>query len=378
MQNAAYNEIVLFCLAVEILLYIKMRFGMYKLLYQRTFSYVLIFGILSISIDFFMKAVNGPSGLFGPMVNSILHVFYFVITLFMVFSWFRYSGYILKLPFWNDRKRLLLYGMPMFVAIFLLVLSLWNGCVFFVDDFNIYHNSDLYYSIYLPVCSLYTLAGMALAFYKMFQKKYFAERSIYSSASTFGILSIFVIPLHAYFEGELPFLSAGIMLSTTGSFLLAQAHLISVDPLTRLNNRNQLHLYLHSKMKKDSLTKRLYLFVIDLDKFKQINDTFGHNEGDRALELVAEVLRTVCGQRGCFIARFGGDEFNIVAELDNDSQANEICKALQAELHRQAEKLNYPLSLSIGYADHYSGAESLPDFFARADARLYEQKKAKR
>ena len=69
MQNAAYNEIVLFCLAVEILLYIKMRFGMYKLLYQRTFSYVLIFGILSISIDFFMKAVNGPSGLFGPMAK---------------------------------------------------------------------------------------------------------------------------------------------------------------------------------------------------------------------------------------------------------------------------------------------------------------------
>lgn len=378
MQNAAYNEIVLFCLAVEILLYIKMRFGMYKLLYQRTFSYVLIFGILSISIDFFMKAVNGPSGLFGPMVNSILHVFYFVITLFMVFSWFRYSGYILKLPFWNDRKRLLLYGMPMGVAILLLVLSLWNGCVFFVDDFNIYHNNDLYYSIYLPVCSLYTLAGMALAFYKMFQKKYFAERSIYSSASTFGILSVFVIPLHAYFAGELPLLSAGIMLSTLASFLLAQAHLISVDPLTHLNNRNQLHQFLNSKMKKDLGSKRLYLFVIDLDKFKQINDTFGHNEGDRALELVAEVLKAVCGPRGCFIARFGGDEFNIVAELDNDSQANQICEALQAEMLRQAERLNYPLSLSIGYADNFTGAESLPDFFARADKRLYEQKKAKR
>ena len=161
-------------------------------------------------------------------------------------------------------------------------------------------------------------------------------------------------------------------------YLNSQNQLISTDPLTSLNNRNQLHQFLNSKMKKDLGSKRLYLFVIDLDKFKQINDTFGHNEGDRALELVAEVLKAVCGPRGCFIARFGGDEFNIVAELDNDSQANQICEALQAEMHRQAERLNYPLSLSIGYADNFTGAESLPDFFARADKRLYEQKKAKR
>ena len=244
-------------------------------------------------------------------------------------------------------------------------------------DFNIYHRNDLYFSIYLPVCMLYTVAGMVLALVKVVQKRNYAERPIYSSAASFGALSIVVIPLHVHFNGSLPIIPAGIMLSTIYSFLLAQAHLISVDPLTHLNNRNQLHQFLSSKMRKESGRKRLYLFVIDLDKFKQINDTYGHNEGDKALVLVAEVLKAVCGPRGCFIARFGGDEFNLVAELDDDSAANEICDAVQAELKKRVATFKFPLALSIGYADNVTGVETLPEFFARADKRLYEQKKLK-
>ena len=377
MQDAAYTEIVFFCMAVEILIFLKMRLGMYKLVYQRTVAYVLAVASLSMGLDFLIRFVNGPNGLFGPMANSLLRSFYFAVTLFFVFSWFRYAGYVLKLPFWNDHKRLSLYGLPMMVALLLVVLSLWNGCVFYVDDFNIYHRNDLYFSIYLPVCMLYTVAGMVLALVKVVQKRNYAERPIYSSAASFGALSIVVIPLHVHFNGSLPIIPAGIMLSTIYSFLLAQAHLISVDPLTHLNNRNQLHQFLSSKMRKESGRKRLYLFVIDLDKFKQINDTYGHNEGDKALVLVADVLKPVCGPRGCFIARFGGDEFNLVAELDDDSAANEICEAVQAELKKRVETFKFPLALSIGYADNVTGVETLPEFFARADKRLYEQKKLK-
>lgn len=377
MQEAAYSEIVFFCLAVEILIFLKMRLGMYKLLYQRTFSSVLAFAIISMSLDFIIRFVNGPNGLFGSTVNSIMHVFYFTVTMFFVFSWFRYTGYVLKLPFWNDHKRLALYSLPMLVAIVLCVLSLWNGCVFYVDDFNIYHRNDLYFSIYIPVCALYTLAGMVFALVKVVQKRFYAERPIYSSAASFGAFSLIVIPLHIHFNGALPVIAAGIMLSTIYSFLLAQAHLISVDPLTHLNNRNQLHQYLSAKMRKESGSKRLYLFVIDLDKFKQINDTYGHNEGDKALVFVADVLKAVCGPRGCFIARFGGDEFNLVAELDDDSAANEICEAVQAELKKRVATFKFPLALSIGYADNVTGVETLPEFFARADKRLYEQKKLK-
>jgi GGDEF domain-containing protein len=89
------------------------------------------------------------------------------------------------------------------------------------------------------------------------------------------------------------------------------------------------------------------------------------------------VLKAVCGPRGCFIARFGGDEFNLVAELDDDSAANEICDAVQAELKKRVATFKFPLALSIGYADNVTGVETLPEFFARADKRLYEQKKLK-
>ncbi|WP_290742150.1 GGDEF domain-containing protein [Fibrobacter sp. UBA4309] len=377
MHSVLYFELVAFCIVVEVMMFVKMRFGLYRLLYQRTFRNVLVLSALSMGLDYLRLVLDG-SMLLGGMLTPLVVTAYFMATAAMSFSWFRYSGFILKFPFWNDRKKLALYGIPLVFVLLLCVSSVWNGLIFFVDDFNFFHRNLLYYIIYVPVCVLYMVTCVALAVRKAMRKRYYAERETNASVASFGVILVTAGILQVYLEDMLPIWSAGIMLASVLAFVLAQSQLISMDPLTRLNNRNLLNQFLNSKMNGKELPKRLYLFVMDLDKFKSINDIYGHSEGDRALVLVADVLKAVCGPRGCFIARFGGDEFNIVAELDNDAAAEALCTAIKDALKERAANLAYKLSLSIGYADHYTGAESLPDFFARADERLYAQKKANR
>ena len=71
-------------------------------------------------------------------------------------------------------------------------------------------------------------------------------------------------------------------------------------------------------MKEHEEDGKLYLFMIDMNRFKRINDTFGHVEGDKAILMTADALREACSElhRKIVIARYGGDEFALVAELE--------------------------------------------------------------
>ena len=114
--------------------------------------------------------------------------------------------------------------------------------------------------------------------------------------------------------------------------------------------------------------------MIDMDNFKAINDNYGHHEGDRALNMVADVLKRVCGPMGCFISRFGGDEFNLVAELTDDAEAENIKNAVTEKLAFMSASLPYRLTVSIGYAPSRGRGETLIDLFDRADEALYKEK----
>jgi diguanylate cyclase (GGDEF)-like protein len=116
--------------------------------------------------------------------------------------------------------------------------------------------------------------------------------------------------------------------------------------------------------------------MIDVDYFKNINDTYGHLEGDEALIRVANALKlgcTVC-RRHPYIARYGGDEFIIVAELTED-EIHELCSAIRSSLEELNAKsgVPYPLQLSIGYAEWKEGMTS-SDLLVAADYNLYKEK----
>ena len=212
-----------------------------------------------------------------------------------------------------------------------------------------------------------------LAGYRIPLKRYFSDRVLYFSLAMFGLLPLLGLGMECTPESA-PYSVYAMVISVLFVFLEMQSRMISTDPLTKLNNRNQLNTFLDSKIGQYTENRKVYLFVLDLDKFKGINDTYGHAEGDSALNMVADVLKRVCGPLGCFISRFGGDEFNLVAFLANDAEADALRKTVKDDLARTSASLPYSLSVSIGYAASRGRSETVIDLFSRADEALYKEK----
>ena len=121
---------------------------------------------------------------------------------------------------------------------------------------------------------------------------------------------------------------------------------------------------------------------MDGNKFKKINDSFGHSTGDRALCDTAAILTNVCKKYGqnLFLCRFGGDEFVIVGKELRTGEADNIVSYIRAETERYTaeNRRRYHLSLSVGYVTDdcttYAGFERT---LQAADAAMYEDKKSR-
>lgn len=153
------------------------------------------------------------------------------------------------------------------------------------------------------------------------------------------------------------------------------------DPLTGLYNRRGFFTLAEQQLRMASRTGRgLLLFFADMDGLKQINDTVGHAEGDRALQEVAAVLRQTF-RISDILARLSGDEFAALA-IDAPGNAAHI---LTTRLQENIEARNAPgglpfeLSLSLGLT-RYDPAHpcSIEDLLNRADALMYDHKRSKR
>jgi diguanylate cyclase (GGDEF)-like protein len=159
---------------------------------------------------------------------------------------------------------------------------------------------------------------------------------------------------------------------------IALRSLAFIDDLTGLYNRRgflalaEQHLRLCRRA-----TRGLLLFFADLDGLKQINDSYGHNEGDRALSATADVLRLTF-RVSDIIARLGGDEFTVLA-IDATGEGSDVIKQ---RLKENMEGINrekprpHSLTLSVGVTRYEpDDTTSIEDLLARADEAMYQEKR---
>lgn len=158
---------------------------------------------------------------------------------------------------------------------------------------------------------------------------------------------------------------------------LAEARVVARrDPLTGLPNRRAFEEAFAAQ--RDG---RLCLALCDVDRFKRINDGFGHGVGDRVLSALADTLRVSCD--GHVVARHGGEEFAVLtydlsleraSELLEDARAGISAKRFRS---RESDRLIGRVSMSVGLVAVAAG-ESLDQAFARADRLLYTAKETGR
>jgi diguanylate cyclase (GGDEF)-like protein len=153
--------------------------------------------------------------------------------------------------------------------------------------------------------------------------------------------------------------------------LAGQAH---IDPLTGVLNRQGLRAALMSTS--SLLATPMSVIFLDIDHFKRINDTHGHDVGDEVLRKFAQVLGA--GLRSSDrLVRWGGEEFLIICPVTDVHQASMVAEALRVSLHRQLWPVGLSVTASFGVAQH-ADAEDIGVVIKRADNELYGAKTAGR
>ncbi|MDD2265441.1 GGDEF and EAL domain-containing protein [Sulfuricurvum sp.] len=146
------------------------------------------------------------------------------------------------------------------------------------------------------------------------------------------------------------------------------------DPLTLLPNRAKLKLQLENRFEHSSSTPFALLFL-DLDNFKNINDTMGHEVGDKILIEVSRRILATAGEHD-FCARFGGDEFVVLLQDTDISHVNMFAERMIQMFKRpfRVKEIDFFLSTSIGIVLYPQDAQNGEDLIKHADTAMYEAK----
>ena len=161
--------------------------------------------------------------------------------------------------------------------------------------------------------------------------------------------------------------------------VLAQSHEISnTDALTFLPNRRKIIVDLQEEVIRAArYNTPLSISMVDIDHFKQVNDTYGHAAGDEALRTIAARLREQIRHPDT-LGRYGGEEFLIVlpnSELNAaQEQASRLCAHIRTLQVEAAKQKLISMTVSIGVAQFKNGQEDWEQFLHRADTAMYAAK----
>ncbi len=240
--------------------------------------------------------------------------------------------------------------------------------------------TDIYNVAFLLIPDSYVVVSAVRAFIRALRKENYAVRTQYLACAVYPILITIFGLLQTVMNGA-PVFCFGCAVMMLYVYILSLNDQVSLDELTRLNNRTQLKKYIAGEAAKQIGEKQeRYVLMIDLNKFKMINDHYGHIEGDYALKRAADALKSACADNvyKTFIARYGGDEFIIVAKTDSEELIKKLCADIKATLIRLNDEAGakYDLTASIGYAHYNGGIDEFQSAMSEADEALYRDKKA--
>ena len=369
-----YTEASLVCVIILTMILITDRMFHTKQEKQIWFSRAISAFILYFISDACWAAML--SGMF-PKIRFFAVLFnytnYILISLmgYGLFAFIAVSG---KMSFFNSIRNRRLCFIPVVVSVLFISIAYVTNPLFWINENN--ELNALYFPLMFAVPSLYLIAGFIFSVAYAFRSELREEKRRYLVIGSvpFGVMAFGMIQVVAL---NAPTFCFGCTIMWLWFYIQNTKALISVDDLTHLNNRGQINRYLEQiRYSEDS---RVIILMIDIDRFKGINDRYGHAEGDRALVIVSDALRQTCDQinASIFLGRYGGDEFTIIIQNPKDEDHTErLITLLRNNLaeKQQENSLPYELDVSIGYDEVTDGNDSVYACMSRADEKLYIDK----
>ena len=245
--------------------------------------------------------------------------------------------------------------------------NVWGKYFFSIDQNNVYHREPLGYLLFmLPF--VFSFISIITAY---------RARKVGDSMHIFPIWAFlapfFVCMVIQTLVYGISLAWCGVAIGLSSLYMYMQNNLVYRDPLTGLYNRYYLKHVLGSPSWNRG--KGHSGIMIDLDYFKNINDTYGHSKGDKALCDVAAILKTNVPEKSQ-VFRFAGDEFIILLETCKNEEVLDVREKIQDAIRDfNAEGLQpYELSLSMGYSTYFPAKNDADSFLIAMDKSMYKDK----
>lgn len=316
--------------------------------------------------------VNRQGGELYVILSYLIHTLLFILSATLV-----WRGYILirKLFMSNQRmskRKQFLFQLPLLVNVIIVLLSPKYHLVFYITNENVYQRGNLYFA-----------SGIVIYFYLICIVALFIKNKTKLGKHEFTLLMIFCfLPIigglvQALFYGAL-YMWSSTAFGLVVMFSFLQQRMVHLDYLTGVWSRGSFEFYIKKRLS-DYDGDKLGIIYCDIDKLKEINDDYGHFEGDLAIKTATKIFKNSI-RKTDIIVRMGGDEFIIVLEgvtVDIlESTLDRINKAF--ENYNKISNKKYELSCSFGSDILNSNFDTIEQFIHHVDILMYENKKSKK
>ncbi len=336
----------------------------------KIFTVIAFLSAIACVIDFLVFFCEGHTSLLAKIIANVGNTYCFIANPVFAIAWCIFTD----LKLYNSRVRVKriyrIAVIPGAILVIIAAINLFVPIIYYLDAANIYHRLPFSY-VYYVVSFVYLVSSIVTL--KRYETRYDKVR-FFPIYLMMGPIVLGTGLQVLYYGVSLIWVSVAIGL--TAIYMSIQNEFSYQDTLTGLYNRAYLD-YLLDKFTKNPDTK-LGGIMVDVDFFKEINDTFGHHVGDEALIDVARVLMFGKPDKGMTI-RFAGDEFIILLKGCTEQTLKKTVDNIREELaiFNEAENRQYTLSLSLGYTLYDYEKDDSDSFFKKMDDNMYEEKKQK-
>jgi diguanylate cyclase (GGDEF)-like protein len=348
MYLAVYAEINLLSILILCMIYHKTRTNIDQQAANLSFERLTVELIAILIMDVAWTFVEGRSGALMRTANWTIDVLYMILCGLISFSWLDFTEQRLGRENWM-RRNLSWLLLPVIALSAAALLAPWNHLLFVINADNHYVRGPAYL---LYPCTSYFFLVISLLHALQELKN---TRNTLKKKELRTLLSFYLLPilggiLSQMFYG-LPLLWTFSTLSMAWVFVNYQEYAISTDGLTGLNNRRMLDYQLQQMLAGEN-SSDVFLMMMDIDGFKEINDRRGHVAGDKALIETAVLLKNCMVAKTLILARYGGDEFAVAGIAADPQEIAALKEQIEQafDAYRAGGENSYPIRLSIGWA----------------------------
>ena len=285
---------------------------------KRVLFRCLVYGIMAqLVLDILWILAEGRSFPGAIIANKVINALFLSAGVILGCIWYLYV--LESMGYTMTRKLQTTVMIPGLFFLALNLVSIWTGWVFTVSADNVYSHGPLFW---LQMIGAYGMLAAALVHMIIWltRRRDHRKREEIMSLLSFYFLPVIGAVVSLFYTG-MPGAWTCAAVSIVLIYINDQDREIVRDGLTGLNNRKTLDAVFEDYSRQAGPQAPLYVFMMDLDQFKQINDTCGHPVGDQALVAAGRLLSSCMRGRKGILIRYGGDEFLIMCFLADDGEA---------------------------------------------------------